>query len=86
MVWEDAVVNDVSSFATHSFRADMQGDATSLEMGLKKIWALEFLGIHKDESSVYDKFIQLIAFDGRRYVLNLSWKASHPCLSDNYSL
>ena len=53
----------------------------SLDDRLKRFWDLESLGIViKEESSVYEKFIQRIKFDGNRYKVSLPWKECHPPL------
>ena len=56
---------------------------TSLDKQLSKFWDLESLGIAKDEPPVYNKFVQQITFDGRRYEVRLPWKDNHPPLPDN---
>jgi hypothetical protein len=58
----------------------------NLDNRLKQFWELESLGITKNEASVYDKFVQQIRFDGRRYEVSLPWKEHHPPLPDYLDL
>lgn len=58
----------------------------SLDDQLKKFWELKSLGIPKEESPVYEKFLQQIHFDGQRYKASLHWKEHHPPLPDHYDL
>ena len=55
-------------------------------MCLKRFWDLESLGIVKQESSVYEKFIQKITFNGHNYEVSLPWKECHPPLPHHYEL
>ena len=83
---ENAAINFVSSFSTHSLRVDTLTEQESLERGLRRFWELESLGILKDEQSVYDTFTQQISFRQGRYEVHLPWKETHPLLPDNYEL
>ena len=58
----------------------------SLDQALKKFWDLETLGINPEESSVYDDFVHMIAFQNGRYCVSLPWKDCHPPLLDNFHL
>ena len=67
--------------SAHTLKIDVH-PSTELAMDdcLKRFWDLESLGIAKEETSVYEKFIQWIKFDGRRYEVRLPWKECHPPL------
>ncbi|ORU90924.1 MAG: hypothetical protein A6F71_08245 [Cycloclasticus sp. symbiont of Poecilosclerida sp. M] len=71
---------------THALRIDTYPIEQSLDDQLRRFWELESLGIMRDESSVYEKFIQQILFDGQRYQVSLPWKDYHPPLPDNLEL
>ena len=58
----------------------------ALDDCLKRFWDLESLSIVKEETSVYEKFVQKIKFDGRRYEVSLPWKEYHPPLPDHQEL
>ena len=58
----------------------------SLDDCLKRFWDLESLGITKEETSVYKRFVQRIKFDGHRYEVCLLWKECHPLLPDHCEL
>ena len=72
--------------ATHALKIDTHPVEQNLDNQLKQFWELESLGIMKNESSVYDKFVQQISFDGQRYQLSLPWKENHSPLPDNLEL
>ena len=82
----DQVVVNLTLTSTHALRVDTFMAEPSLDDQLKKFWELESLGIPKDESSVYERFLQQISFDGRRYEVSLPWKEYHPPLPDHYEL
>ena len=71
---------------THVLKIDACALEPSLDDRLKQFWDLESLGISKDETSVYDKFVQQIRFDGQRYEVSLPWKEHHPSLPDHLDL
>ena len=71
---------------THVLKIDACALEPSLDDRLKQFWDLESLGISKDETSVYDKFVQQIRFDGQRYEVSLPWKEHHPPLPDHLDL
>ena len=71
--------------ATHALRIDTF-PVERLDDELRRFWELEALGIMKDESSVYEKFIQQVSFNGQRYQVKLPWKENHPPLPDNFEL
>ena len=72
--------------ATHALKIDTHPVEQNLDNQLKQFWELESLGIMKNESSVYDKFVQQISFDGQRYQVSLPWKENHSPLPDNLEL
>ena len=84
----DNAVNLIAS--THALRVD--GETThnnpdqSLDTQLKKFWELESFGIVKNESLVYDQFINEITFKDRRYEVRLPKKVSHSELPKNFEL
>ena len=69
--------------ATHALKIDTHPVEQNLDDQLKHFWELELLGIMKDESSVYDKFVQQISFKGQRHQVSLLRKDNHSPLSDN---
>ena len=77
---------NLSLSTTHALRIDSYPMDQSLDDHLKRFWELESLGIMKDESSVYEKFVQQISFNGQRYQVSLPWKESHPPLPSNLGL
>lgn len=72
--------------ATHALRIDTHPVEWNLDDQLRRFWELETLGIMKDEPSIYDKFVQQISFDGRRYQVSLPWRENHSPLPDNLEL
>ena len=51
--------------SAHTLKIDTcDSEEPALEGDLRRFWDLESLGISKEESSVYDKFVQRITFDG----------------------
>ena len=53
---------------------------------MKQFWELESLGITRNEALVYEKFVQQIRFDGKRYEVSLPWKEHHQPLPDHFDL
>ena len=53
---------------------------------VQKFWTLEYLGITTNEPEVMETFLHTIQHDGRRYVVNLSWREMHRMLPDNHQL
>ncbi len=72
--------------STHTLKVDILLPEPTLDDRLKQFWELESLGVMRDETSVYDKFVQQIRFDGRRYEVSLPWKEHHPPLPDHLEL
>ena len=72
--------------STHALKIDTCPLELSLEDCLKQFWELESLGITRNEVSVYEKFVQQIRFDGKRYEVRLPWKEHHPPLPDHFDL
>ena len=69
----------------HTLKVDAYPEPT-LDDCLRQSWELESLGITKDETSVYEKFVQQIRFNGWRYEVNLPWKEQHLPLPDHLNL
>ena len=71
---------------THVLRVDTSPvqEENEINEQLIRFWDLETLGIQKDETSVYDKFIEEVKFDGKKYEATLPFKEDHPVLPDNY--
>jgi hypothetical protein len=73
--------------ATHVLRIDATPVQDNLNPNmteqLKKFWELESIGIRGDESSVYDKFVEEVRFNGERYEAKLPFKEHHPTIPDN---
>lgn len=83
----DVSVNLCATANSHSLKIEAYPAEASLEQQLSKFWDLEALGIQSDESSAYEKFVQQIRFDGKRYEVSLPWKDHHHHpLPDNLSL
>ena len=85
-VTNQTTVNLTLSSLTHTLKIDTFKAEPSLDDQLKQFWELESLGISANETSVYEKFLQQIYFDGHRYEVSLPWKEHHPSLPDNYEL
>ena len=62
--------------------ADFIAEPENLDVGLKKFWELESLGISKEKHPVQRQLTQQIAFRQGRYEVHLPW--TH--LPDNYDL
>ena len=73
--------------STHILKIDVcPSMEPALDNCLKRFWDLETLSIVKEETSVYEKFVQKIKFNGRRYEVYLPWKEYHPPLPDHQEL
>ncbi len=72
--------------SAHTLKIDAYPAEPSLDNRLKQFWDLESLGILKDESSVYERFVQQIEFNSHRYEVKLPWKEDHPPLLDHFDL
>ena len=82
----EASLNLISAHALKVEAFTLQCNDCSLDQRIREFWDLETLGIRKNESSVYDKFMQTINFQDGRYCVRLPWKDSHPTLPDNVDL
>ena len=82
----EAALNLISAHALKVEAFTFQCNDCSLDQRIKEFWDLETLGIRKNESSVYDTFMQTINFQAGRYCVRLPWKDSHPTLPDNLDL
>ena len=82
---KDIMVN-LTFTSTHTLKIDAYPTEPTLDDRLKQFWELESLGIMKDETSAYEKFVQQIRFEGQRYEVSLPWKEHHPPLPDNFEL
>ena len=75
---------------THSLRVDASERTMEvtgeepLDNHVKQYFKLESLGINSEETSVHDRFVEDIEFDGTRYVVKLPFKDDVPLLPDNY--
>ena len=75
---------------THSLRVDASERTVKvtseepLDNHVKQYFKLESLGINSEETSVHDRFVEDIEFDGTRYVVKLPFKDDAPLLPDNY--
>jgi hypothetical protein len=76
--------------ATHVLRIDTTPVQDNLNPNmteqLKNFWELESIGIRGDESSVYDKFVEEVRFNGERYEAKLPFKEHHPTIPDNHAV
>ena len=82
----EAALNLISAHALKVEAFTFQCNDCSLDQRIKEFWDLETLGIRKNESSVYDTFMQTINFQAGRHCVRLPWKDSHPTLPDNLDL
>ena len=82
---QDVAVN-LTLASTHTLKVDTLSAEPSLDDRLKQFWELESLGVMENETSVYDKFVQQIRFDGQRYEVSLPWKEHHPPLRNHLDL
>ena len=64
----------------------LQKSDTELEIALRRFWDVESLGIQGKETTLYEKFVNSIAFINNRYPVRLPWKEYHPTLPSNYKL
>ncbi|MCG8626064.1 MAG: hypothetical protein MJE68_29215, partial [Proteobacteria bacterium] len=81
------VTNTVLSVcSTHTLTVEVCATDAALHDQLKKFWELESLGVANNETSVYDKFVQKITFDGSRYEVCLPWNPNHSPLPDHFEL
>ena len=83
---QQEVTTNLSLTSTHTLRIDAYPVGSSLDDCLKQFWELESLGIMEGETSMYEKFVQRIKFDGHRYAVSLPWKDHHPPLLDHFQL
>ena len=73
--------------STHILKIDVcPSIEPALDHYLKWFWGLESLGIVKEETSMYEKFVQKINFNERRYEVSLPWKEYHPPIPDHQEL
>ena len=82
---QDITVN-LTFTSTCALKIDACTSEANLNDCLRRFWELESLGIARDETSVYDKFVQQIRFDGQRYEVSLPWKEQHPPLLNHHDL
>jgi hypothetical protein len=72
---------------THLLRVECQStESAQLDQQLRAFWELESLGIHEEETTLYDDFTRNITFQDGRYTVPLPWKEFHDHLPDNYLL
>ncbi|XP_068720408.1 uncharacterized protein [Montipora capricornis] len=57
-----------------------------VEAELKKFWDYESFGIHDDNATLYDKFVNEVEFVEGRYQVRLPFKEDHDLLPDNFAL
>ena len=82
----EAALNLISAHALKVEAFTFQCKDCSLDQRIKEFRDLETLGIRKNESSLYDTFMQTINFQAGRYCVRLPWKDSRPTLPDNLDL
>ena len=75
-----------STLMTHALRVDALSELEGLEVGLKRFWDLESIGVLRKEESVHSRFTQEIEFKDGRYTVSLPWRTNCHNLSDNYGL
>jgi hypothetical protein len=82
----DVAVNLILT-STHTLKIEIDPSMEpALDKRLKRFWDLESLGILPEETSVYERFVQKIKFEGSRYEVCLPWKECHPPLPDHREL
>ena len=71
---------------THALKINVENTDSLLENKLKTFWDLETIGIHENEKSNLENYLEEIKVsnDGR-YEVRLPFKASHPILPDNFN-
>ena len=79
--------NTVNLTATHVLKVESSvinhGDVAA---ELKKFWDYESFGIHDDNATLYDKFVNEVEFVEGRYQVRLPFKEDHDLLPDNFAL
>ncbi len=80
------VTTNLTMASAHTLKINAYPAEPSLDNRLKQFWDLESLGIMKDESSVYERLVQQIEFDGHRCEVKLHWKEDHSPLLDHFDL
>ena len=63
-----------------------QNSNTECEVIMKRFWDLESLDIQGEEPTLYERFVNSIAFINNRYQVRLPWKEHHPILPSNYEI
>ena len=53
---------------------------------INRFWDLDTIGISDNETSVYEKYIDNIKFENKRYSVAFPFKENRPMLADNYQL
>ncbi|XP_068739617.1 uncharacterized protein [Montipora capricornis] len=79
--------NTVNLSATHVLKVESSViNHDDLAAELKKFWDYESFGIHDDNATLYDKFVNEVEFVEGRYQVRLPFKEDHDLLPDNFAL
>ncbi|XP_068670957.1 uncharacterized protein [Montipora foliosa] len=79
--------NTVNLTATHVLKVESSViNHDDLAAELKKFWDYESFGIHDDNATLYDKFVNEVEFVEGRYQVRLPFKEDHDLLPDNFAL
>ncbi|XP_068742363.1 uncharacterized protein [Montipora capricornis] len=79
--------NTVNLTATHVLKVESSViNHDDLAAELTKFWDYESFGIHDDNATLYDKFVNEVEFVEGRYQVRLPFKEDHDLLPDNFAL
>ena len=79
--------NRVNLTATHVLKVEssvIKHDDLASEV--RNLWDYESFGIHDDNATLYNKFVNEVEFVEGRYQVRLPFKEDHALLSDNFAL
>ena len=84
---DDVHANTVNLTATHVLKVESSvTNHDDLTSELKKFWDYESFGIHDNNATLYDKFVNEVEFVEGRYQVRLPFKEDHDLLPDNFAL
>ena len=84
---DDVHANTVNLTATHVLKVESSvTNHDDLTSELKKFWDYESFGIHDNNTTLYDKFVNEVEFVEGRYQVRLPFKEDHDLLPDNFAL
>ena len=84
---DDVHANTVNLTATHALKVESSViNHDDLTSELKKFWDYESFGIHDDNVTLYDKFVNEVEIVEGRYQVRLTFREDHDLLPDNFEL